>query len=210
MQTKSIAIAEITKSAVAELELIALVLREVAKLRRIGLSLSDLILYHARPRHQMPYFLEGIFRRVSRDQNLSPAQLLDLNNSVIQTFDNASRLFFEFPFTPRHQVPLVAGVLTCKLCFSVADFASDCEVSADTAQRWLDAATSARVLRKLKHGNTFYYINDLHYATLQNLAFPLGELPAQITATDSSAGERFTGPKFQSYFPPYPQSVPPF
>lgn len=210
MQTKSISLAEITKSAVAQLELIALVLREVSKLKRIGLSLSDLILYHARPNRNMPYFLQGISSRVSRNENLSPAQLLDLNNCVIQTFDATSRLLFELPFAPKHQVPLVTGVLTCKLCFSVADFASDCQVSPDTAQRWLDAATSARVLRKLKHGNTFYYINDLHYATLQKLSFPLGEFPAQITAPTSSGGERFAGPKFLSYFPPYSQSEPPF
>ena len=210
MQTKIYTISEITKSAVLELELIALVLREVSTLKKIGLSLSDLILYHNRPLLHMPYFLQAIFSRVGRNENLNPAQLLDLNNSVIQTLDATSKLLIELPFTPRHQVPLVAGVLTSRLCFGVSDFASSCEVSQDTAQRWLDAATRSRVLRKLQHGNTFYYINELHYSTLQNLAFPLGEFPQSITAPDSSAGERFTGPKFRSYFPPYPQSVPPF
>lgn len=210
MKANTVSVVDVIKSAVQELELIALVLRELATLKRIGLSLSDLILYNERPKNQMPYFLSGIFDRVRRDKNLSASQLLDLNNCAMQSFDAASKFLIEFPFTPRHRVAQVAGVLTSRLCFSVSEFAASCEVSPDTAQRWLDAATSARVLRKLLIGNSFYYLNVLHYNTLQTLAFPLGELPTGITSPNGPASERFTGPKFRSYFPPYPESVPPF
>ena len=206
MDTKNQSLVEITKSAVAELELIALAVREVSKLRRVSLSLNDLILYNARSFMHMPYFLQGIFSKIRRHENLKPEQLLDLNNCVIESFDSTTEMLSTLPFTPRHKVAFVAGALTSQICFSVSEFATLCAVSQDTANRWLDAATRARVLRKLKHGNTQYFINLLHYRTLENLCFHPGETKISL----SYANERLPGAIIQSLFPPYPESTPPF
>ena len=189
-----------------ELEVIALLMREVAALRRTRLTLSDLILYVARGSRYMPIFLSTIYSKIVRGEQLAPKLLLELNNAVLQTHDEIRKRLDANSFSPANRRDQIAGAVTSKVCFTVSDFSTHCQVSPDTANRWLSALVEANVLRKLKVGNKFYFINTLHFATLQNLVFPLGEIQPPTDSRHSRSQVKFT-----SYFPRYLESAnPPF
>ncbi len=199
-------LAQVVKGAAQELQVIALMMRELATSHRTRLTLSDLILYVTRGVRTMPYFLSGIYSRVLRGERLEADYRLQINNSVLESLDAITVRLNLHQFSPANRRAQVAAAITARVCFSVTDFATQCAVSPDTANRWLDAVVSTGVLRKLKVGNKFYFINTLHFATLQNMVFPLGEVQpptAELVAVQK--------PKFQTYFPPYLESViPPF
>lgn len=204
--TSNEALAQAIKSAVNELQIVALLMRELATAHRTRLTLSDLILYVTRGARTMPYFLSGLYSRVLRGQPLIADYRLQINNSVLESLDAITARLNSHRFSPANRRAQVAVAATARVCFSVADFATQCAVSVDTANRWLDAVVSAGVLRKLKVGNKFYFINTFHFATLQNMVFPLGEV--QPPTSDLVAESK---PKFATYFPPYLESAtPPF
>lgn len=204
--TSNDALAQVVKGAVQELQIIALLMRELATAHRTRLTLTDLILYVTRGARTMPYFLSALYSRVLRGEPLDSGHLLQMNHAVLETLDEIAVRLNSHRFSPANRLAQVAAAATARVCFSVTDFATHCGVSADTANRWLDAVVSAGVLRKLKVGNKFYFINTFHFATLQNTVFPLGEF--QPPTTDLVATSK---PKFPTYFPPYLESAtPPF
>ena len=204
--TSNDALAQVVKGAVQELQIIALLMRELATGHRTRLTLSDLILYVTRGARTMPYFLSALYSRVLSGEPLAADHRLQINNSVLETLDAITARLNSHRFSPANRRAQVAVATTARVCFSVTDFAIYCGVSVDTANRWLDAVVNTGVLRKLKVGNKFYFINTFHFATLQNMVFPLGEFqpPTADLVTSSK-------PKFPTYFPPYLESAtPPF
>ncbi len=193
-------LADVIQGAVRELQMLALITREVASRKNLKLSLTDLIIFRERGVRAMPYFLQGVQARVSSGKQLAAELQLELHSAALQAFDGAMQLMNEHGFSPMSRRPQVLAAITQKVCFSVTRFATELNVSQDTADRWLNALVSANILRKLPIGNKNFYINTFHFAALQRLLFPLGEVKLP---TD----------KFQLHLQPrtdLDQEIPPF
>lgn len=169
-------ISDVIQSAVRELQMLALLTREVGLRKNSKISLTDLIVFRERGYRSMPYFLRGVHARVSQGKQLAAELQLELHAAALKAFDGASLLMEKHSFSPIKRRAQVLATITQKVCFSVTKFATILNVSQDTADRWLNALVNANILRKLPIGNKNYYINTFHFASLQKLLFPLGEI----------------------------------
>lgn len=167
---------DVIQGAVRELQMLALITREVASRKNLKLSLTDLIIFRERGFRAMPYFLQNAQARVASEKQLAAELQLELHNAALQAFDGAMQLMNQYGFSPITRRPQVAAAITQKVCFSVTKFATNLNVSQDTADRWLNALVNANILRKLPIGNKHFYINTFHFAALQQMLFPLGEI----------------------------------
>lgn len=193
-------LSDVIQGAVRELQFLAIITREVARRKTLKLSLTDLIIFRERGYRAMPYFLQGIQARVAGVKQLDAELQLELHGAALKAFDGATQLMNEYGFSPMSRRAQVAAAITQKVCFSVTKFATTLNVSQDTADRWLNALVKASILRKLPIGNKNFYINTFHFAALQKLLFPLGEV-------------RLPTDTFQAHLQPrsdLDQEIPPF
>ena len=186
-----------------------LMLDSAASPRGARYSLNELFVMHL-----VPYAPLLARRSVGADSNknsgVSALSSENLQHAVLKNYEEALRLLREHNFVPSTRASDFAAALTAETCITATALQNHFGLSNDTATRWLNKAISANLLRRIKVGKRYAYINLLHFAFIQDLPIPLHAIPA-VTGlkANSSNVVQFANPSkyLDSYPPRYLESI---
>ncbi len=137
-----------------------------------------------------------------------------LAHTVLKTYEATLQTLLQCNFVPGTRSSDFAAALTSETAITAHRLEVLCDVSNDTATRWLNKAVTANLLRRIKFGKKFVYINLHHFALIQDLPIPLSAIPSATgLRTPKSDRIMFANPaKYLDLYPPrYLESItPPF
>lgn len=137
-----------------------------------------------------------------------------LAHTVLKTYEATLQTLLQCNFVPGTRASDFAAALTSETAITAHRLEVLCDVSNDTATRWLNKAVTANLLRRIKFGKKFVYINLHHFALIQDLPIPLSAIPSATgLRTPKSDHIMFANPaKYLDLYPPrYLESItPPF
>lgn len=137
-----------------------------------------------------------------------------LAHTVLKTYEATLQTLLQSNFVPGTRASDFAAALTSETAITAHRLEVLCDVSNDTATRWLNKAVTANLLRRIKFGKQFVYINLHHFALIQDLPIPLSAIPSATgLRTPKSDRIMFANPaKYLDLYPPrYLESItPPF
>lgn len=137
-----------------------------------------------------------------------------LAHTVLKTYEATLQTLLHCNFVPGTRAADFAAALTSETAITAHRLEVLCDVSNDTATRWLNKAVTANLLRRIKFGKKFVYINLHHFALIQDLPIPLSAIPSATgLRTPKSDRIMFANPaKYLDLYPPrYLESItPPF
>ena len=137
-----------------------------------------------------------------------------LAHTVLKTYEATLQTLLQCNFVPGTRASDFAAALTSETAITAHRLEVLCDVSNDTATRWLNKAVTANLLRRIKFGKKFVYINLHHFALIQDLPIPLSAIPSATgLRTPKSDRIMFANPaKYLDLYPPrYLESItPPF
>lgn len=137
-----------------------------------------------------------------------------LAHTVLQTYENTFQLLTQSNFVPSTRAADFAAAITGETSLTATKLESLCAVSNDTASRWLNKAVTANLLRRIRVGKQYVYINVQHFALIQDLPIRLSDIPSATGLKKPSPNRLvFANPSkyLDSYPPVYLESItPPF
>lgn len=134
----------------------------------------------------------------------------NLQHAVLKNYEVAFELLLQSGFVPRTRAADFAAAITAETCITATSLQNLCGLSNDTATRWLNKAISANLLRRIKVGKQYAYINLLHFALIQDLPIPLHAIPATtgLKANKSNIVQFANPSKYLDSYPPgYLESI---
>ena len=134
----------------------------------------------------------------------------NLQHAVLKNYERALHLLAQSGFVPSIRAADFAAAITSETCITATSLQNLCGLSNDTATRWLNKAVSANLLRRIRVGKRYAYINLLHFALIQDLPIPLHAIPSATgLKANKSNVVQFANPSkyLDSYPPSYLESV---
>lgn len=187
-----------------------LMLRSAASPRGALYSLTELFLLQYSARSASPMVLGP----VSPTPAAPVIAHVKLAHTVLQTYENTLQILTESNFVPSTRAADFAAALTGETALSATQLQVLCDVSNDTATRWLNKAVDANLLRRIMVGKQYVYINVQHFALIQDLPISLSDIPSATGLKKPSPNRLvFANPAkyLDSYPPVYLESItPPF
>lgn len=182
-----------------------LMLSTAASPRGARYSLTELFLFE---------FSDLPYRPKSTTESGQILAHVKLAHTVLKTYEATLQTLLQCNFVPGTRSSDFAAALTSETAITAHRLEVLCDVSNDTATRWLNKAVTANLLRRIKFGKKFVYINLHHFALIQDLPIPLSAIPsASGLRTPKSDRIMFANPaKYLDLYPPrYLESItPPF
>lgn len=171
-------------------------------------SLTELFVLHFAP------YAPKLAFAAEPPKQISALSTENLHYSVLKNFEETLSLLDQHKFVPSSRLVDFAAALIGETAITAVRLENLCRVSNDTATRWLNKAVEADLLRRIKVGKRFVYINLLHFALIQDLPIPLSSIPAATgLKANQSSRIQFANPLkyLDSYPAKYLQSIrPPF
>ena len=182
-----------------------LMLSTAASPRGARYSLTELFLFE---------FSDLPYRPQSTTESGQILAHVKLAHTVLKTYEATLQTLLQCNFVPGTRSSDFAAALTSETAITAHRLEVLCDVSNDTATRWLNKAVTANLLRRIKFGKKFVYINLHHFALIQDLPIPLSAIPSATgLRTPKSDRIMFANPaKYLDLYPPrYLESItPPF
>lgn len=159
-------------------------------------SFNDLILYQLRRRvisfghGPEPMVITRAFAKAAAAESQSHVEQLSvqLHQRAVEAYEQCVRVLAAAKFSPAARIQEFSAELIAHPAHTGNSIRDALRLSISTANRWLSDATRAGLLRQFMVGNSYVYILNAHFQTLQqmpvqSIAASNGRLDANPAAT---------------------------